>query len=77
MDPYLGSVFRHLGHYYREVARDLGRARGCYKRAFELDDSDGEAGAAAVDISMEQGDMVSSMHTLENYRGSRPEGGFK
>ncbi|XP_012671452.2 tetratricopeptide repeat protein 37 [Clupea harengus] len=64
LDPYLGSVFRHLGHYYREVVRDLGRARGCYKRAFELDGSDGEAGAAAVDISMEQGDMDSALAIL-------------
>lgn len=59
MDPYLGSVFRYLGHYYRDVAKDRGRARGCYKKAFELDSSDAEAGAATVDLSMEQGDMVS------------------
>ncbi|XP_041957097.1 tetratricopeptide repeat protein 37 isoform X1 [Alosa sapidissima] len=64
LDPHLGSVFRYLGHYYREVARDLGRAHGCYKRAFELDGSDGEAGAAAVDISMEQGDMESALAIL-------------
>lgn len=61
LDPYLGSVFRYLGHYYREVAKDQGRARGCYRRAFELDGSDAEAGAASVDLSMEQGDMVSSL----------------
>uniref|UniRef100_A0A673MNC0 Tetratricopeptide repeat protein 37-like n=1 Tax=Sinocyclocheilus rhinocerous TaxID=307959 RepID=A0A673MNC0_9TELE len=60
LDPYLGSVFRFLGHYYREVAKDQGRARGCYKRAFELDSSDAESGAATVDLSMEQGDMVSA-----------------
>uniref|UniRef100_A0A672MCV1 SKI3 subunit of superkiller complex n=1 Tax=Sinocyclocheilus grahami TaxID=75366 RepID=A0A672MCV1_SINGR len=60
LDPYLGSVFRFLGHYYKEVAKDQGRARGCYKRAFELDSSDAEAGAATVDLSMEQGDMVSA-----------------
>lgn len=41
------------------MAKDQGRARGCYKRAFELDSSDAEAGAATVDLSMEQGDMVS------------------
>lgn len=52
-------MFRLLGHYYRDVAKDQGRARGCYKRAFELDSSDAEAGAATVDLSMEQGDMVS------------------
>lgn len=40
------------------MAQDHSRARGCYKRAFELDSSDAEAGAATVDLSIEQGDMV-------------------
>lgn len=61
-------MFRYLGHYYRKVAKDQGRARGCYKKAFELDSSDAEAGSATVDLSMEQGDMVSVLHTtLEFY----------
>lgn len=58
LDPQLGCAFRYLGHYYREVSQDLGRARGCYKKAFDLDDSDAESGAAAVDLSMESNDMV-------------------
>lgn len=58
LDPQLGCAFRYLGHYYREVSRDHGRARGCYKKAFDLDDSDAESGAAAVDLSMESDDMV-------------------
>ncbi|KAI2664424.1 Tetratricopeptide repeat protein 37 [Labeo rohita] len=66
LDPYLGSVFRFLGHYYREVAKDQGRARGCYKRAFEMDSSDAEAGAATVDLSMEQGDMDSALTVLQS-----------
>uniref|UniRef100_A0AAR2JYH8 Tetratricopeptide repeat domain 37 n=1 Tax=Pygocentrus nattereri TaxID=42514 RepID=A0AAR2JYH8_PYGNA len=66
LDPHLGSVFRYLGHYYREVAKDLGRARGCYKRAFELDSTDGEAGAATVDLCMEQGDMGSALEILQS-----------
>ncbi|XP_046697752.1 tetratricopeptide repeat protein 37 isoform X2 [Silurus meridionalis] len=65
LDPYLGSVFRYLGHYYREVAKDQGRARGCYKKAFELDSTDAEAGAATVDLSMEQGDMDSALAVLQ------------
>lgn len=59
MDPNLGCAFRYLGHYYREVVRDHGRARGCYKKAFDLDSDDEESGAAAVDLSMENDDMVS------------------
>ncbi len=41
------------------MASDRGRARGCYKKAFELDNDDAESGAASVDLSMEQDDMVS------------------
>uniref|UniRef100_A0A8C0QRM7 SKI3 subunit of superkiller complex n=1 Tax=Chelonoidis abingdonii TaxID=106734 RepID=A0A8C0QRM7_CHEAB len=58
LDSYMGSVFCYLGHYYRDVAGDKSRARGCYKKAFELDRTDGEAGAAAVDLSVELGDTV-------------------
>ncbi|KAM9446217.1 superkiller complex protein 3 [Clarias gariepinus] len=65
LDPHLGSVFRYLGHYYREVAKDKGRAKGCYKKAFELNSSDAEAGAATVDLSMEQGDMDSALAVLQ------------
>uniref|UniRef100_A0A8C7CBI1 SKI3 subunit of superkiller complex n=1 Tax=Oncorhynchus kisutch TaxID=8019 RepID=A0A8C7CBI1_ONCKI len=66
LDPYLGSVFCYLGHYYREVARDQGRARGCYKRAFELDSNDAESGAASVDLSMNEGDMDTALAVLQS-----------
>ncbi|KAM6965620.1 superkiller complex protein 3 [Aplochiton taeniatus] len=64
LDPYLGRAFRYLGHYYREVAKDRARARGCYKKAFDLDPSDVESGAASVDLSMEQGDMDTALAVL-------------
>lgn len=72
LDPYLGSVFCYLGHYYREVARDQGRARGCYKRAFELDSNDAESGAASVDLSMKEGDMVSCLLICSGPGGLQP-----
>lgn len=64
LDPHLGCVFRFLGHYYREVAKDHARAQGCYKKAFTLDHDDVESGAALVDLSMAQGDMVSIFSCL-------------
>ncbi|XP_076021281.1 superkiller complex protein 3 [Genypterus blacodes] len=66
LDPRLGCVFRYLGHFYREVARDVGRARGCYKKAFDLDSKDVESGAATVDLSMEQGDMDAALTILQS-----------
>ncbi|NXS55940.1 TTC37 protein, partial [Brachypteracias leptosomus] len=64
LDSNLGIVFRYLGNYYREVAGDKSRARGCYKKAFELDRSDEESGAAAVDLSEELGDMDAALSIL-------------
>uniref|UniRef100_A0A4W3JSC2 SKI3 subunit of superkiller complex n=1 Tax=Callorhinchus milii TaxID=7868 RepID=A0A4W3JSC2_CALMI len=51
LDSYNGKIFCYLGHYYRDIALDKNRARGCYRKAFELDSSDEDAGAAAVDLT--------------------------
>ncbi|XP_042722135.1 tetratricopeptide repeat protein 37 [Lagopus leucura] len=64
LDSYLGSVFCYLGNYYRDVAGDKSRARGCYKKAFELDGTDEESGAAAVDLSVELGDTDTALSIL-------------
>lgn len=58
MDNYHSSAFCYLGHFYRDIAGDKNRALGCYKKAFEKDKMDGEAGAAVVDLSTELGDLV-------------------
>ncbi|XP_004841751.1 tetratricopeptide repeat protein 37 isoform X2 [Heterocephalus glaber] len=64
LDTYMGKVFCYLGHYYRDVAEDKSRARGCYRKAFELDDTDTESGAAAVDLSVELEDTESALAVL-------------
>ncbi|XP_059242451.1 superkiller complex protein 3-like, partial [Mustela nigripes] len=64
LDPYMGRVFRYLGHYYRDVVGDKNRARGCYRKAFELDDTDAESGAAAVDLSVELEEMETALAIL-------------
>ncbi|XP_056393771.1 SKI3 subunit of superkiller complex protein [Hyla sarda] len=66
LDPYMSKVFCYLGHYYREVVGDKTRARGCYKKAFDLDGSDGEAGAQAVDLSVELNDMDTALAILRS-----------
>ncbi|XP_055459975.1 SKI3 subunit of superkiller complex protein [Psammomys obesus] len=64
LDAYMGKAFCYLGHYYRDVAGDRSRARGCYRKAFELDDTDAESGAAAVDLSVELEDMETALGIL-------------
>ncbi|XP_053442391.1 SKI3 subunit of superkiller complex protein [Nycticebus coucang] len=64
LDTYMGKVFCYLGHYYRDVVGDKNRARGCYRRAFELDDTDAESGGAAVDLSVELEDMETALAIL-------------
>ncbi|TKC49887.1 hypothetical protein EI555_015760, partial [Monodon monoceros] len=64
LDTYMGKVFCYLGHYYRDVVGDRNRARGCYRKAFELDDTDAESGAAAVDLSVELEEMETALAIL-------------
>ncbi|NXK98466.1 TTC37 protein, partial [Formicarius rufipectus] len=64
LDSYLGSAFFYLGSYYRDIAGDKSRARGCYKKAFELGEMDEESGTAAVDLSVELGDMDTALSIL-------------
>ncbi|XP_038661172.1 tetratricopeptide repeat protein 37 isoform X1 [Scyliorhinus canicula] len=64
LDTYNGRIFCYLGHYYQDIVQDKSRARGCYKKAFELNNSDEEAGAAAVDLSVELGDMETALGIL-------------
>ncbi|NXG95362.1 TTC37 protein, partial [Loxia leucoptera] len=64
LDSYLGSAFSYLGNYYRDIAGDKSRARGCYKKAFELDETDEESGTAAVNLSVELGDMDTALSIL-------------
>uniref|UniRef100_U3K379 SKI3 subunit of superkiller complex n=1 Tax=Ficedula albicollis TaxID=59894 RepID=U3K379_FICAL len=64
LDSYLGSAFCYLGNYYRDIAGDKSRARGCYKKAFELDEMDEESGTAAVSLSVELGDMDTALSIL-------------
>ncbi|XP_008417156.1 tetratricopeptide repeat protein 37 [Poecilia reticulata] len=77
LDPHLGCAFRFLGHYYREVANDVARAQGCYRKAFQLNSGDGESGAALVDLSMGQGDMDSALATLESVTEKATPGSAK
>ncbi|NXC46792.1 TTC37 protein, partial [Penelope pileata] len=77
LDSYLGSVFYYLGNYYRDIAGEKSRARGCYKKAFELDGTDEESGTAAVDLSMELGDMDTALSILNEVIGKANTGAAK
>ncbi|NXS94416.1 TTC37 protein, partial [Jacana jacana] len=77
LDNYLGSVFCYLGNYYRDIAGDKSRARGCYKKAFELDGTDEESGTAAVDLSVELGDTDTALSILNEVTGKASPGTAK
>uniref|UniRef100_A0A8D0BF23 SKI3 subunit of superkiller complex n=1 Tax=Salvator merianae TaxID=96440 RepID=A0A8D0BF23_SALMN len=77
LDNYLGSAFRYLGQYYRDIAGDKNRALGCFKKAFEKDKTDGEAGAAVVDLSTELGDLQTALAILTDVTGRASAGRAK
>ncbi|XP_028919257.1 tetratricopeptide repeat protein 37 [Ornithorhynchus anatinus] len=64
LDSYMGKVFCYLGHYYRDITEDKSRARGCFRKAFELDGTDEEAGSAAIDLSVELEDVETALAIL-------------
>ncbi|KAI7899235.1 uncharacterized protein BX663DRAFT_521900 [Cokeromyces recurvatus] len=43
LDPYFASGFTYLGHYYREIKKDHGRAKKCYQKAYALNTLDSDA----------------------------------
>ena len=51
--------FEWLGHWYRGVARDTQRARGCYVRALKLDTSRKGAGEGLALIYLDSGQVIS------------------
>eukprot|EP00897_Mesotaenium_endlicherianum_P007151 jgi/Mesen1/6464/ME000033S05750 len=55
LQPSNGPAFRHLGHFYRQVAGDHPRAQRCYLRAVALDAADSEAGEALCELLSEGG----------------------
>ncbi|NWI85017.1 TTC37 protein, partial [Pitta sordida] len=77
LDSYLGNAFFYLGNYYRDIAGDKSRARGCYRKAFELDEMDEESGIAAVDLSVELGDMDTALSILNHVTGKASPGTAK
>ncbi|KAI9468081.1 MAG: hypothetical protein EXX96DRAFT_591852 [Benjaminiella poitrasii] len=43
LDPYFANGFTYLGHYYREIKKDHGRAKKCYQKAYILNPLDSDA----------------------------------
>ncbi|KAI8480965.1 Tetratricopeptide repeat protein 37 [Branchiostoma belcheri] len=56
LDPHHSDTFLYLGHYYRDVAGDVQRAKRCYQKAFDLDQTSEEAGAAFGDACIDLGE---------------------
>ncbi|XP_035667182.1 tetratricopeptide repeat protein 37-like isoform X1 [Branchiostoma floridae] len=56
LDPHHSDTFLYLGHYYRDVAGDVQRSKRCYQKAFDLDQSSEEAGAAFGDACIALGE---------------------
>lgn len=43
LDPYFSYGFTYLGHYYRKIKSDHGRAKKCYQKAYVLNPLDTDA----------------------------------
>ncbi|KAL3865870.1 hypothetical protein ACJMK2_043219 [Sinanodonta woodiana] len=63
LDPYCSETFKYLGHFYRDITHESSLARKCYKKSFDLDPWNDEAGSALCDILNELG-LEEDAHTL-------------
>jgi tetratricopeptide (TPR) repeat protein len=61
LDPLCYSCYQYLGHYYSLGGKDLDKARRCYQKAFHLNPSCKESGAALSDIYRLQKNPVSAI----------------
>jgi superkiller protein 3 len=58
LNPREADVFRYLGHYYQQNARDTRRAARCYQKAITLNSEDEEAGEALCNLLEQGGQLV-------------------
>ncbi|KAL8583667.1 hypothetical protein ACOMHN_037390 [Nucella lapillus] len=65
LDPYMSGTFLYLGHFYAELKTDLQRAKKCYQKAYDLDSSNEEAGAALCDMMAALGEEDSVQSLLK------------
>ncbi|XP_039257339.2 tetratricopeptide repeat protein 37-like isoform X1 [Styela clava] len=65
-DPYRSEIFFLLGHFYSEVQHNLSRARGCYQKAYSLDQSHEETAVCLADAYIAEGDTTSAIKLYEN-----------
>ncbi|KAK3606262.1 hypothetical protein CHS0354_037938 [Potamilus streckersoni] len=63
LDPYCSETFKYLGHFYRDIKHDSSQARKCYKKSFELDPWNDEAGSALCDTLNDLG-LEEDAHSL-------------
>lgn len=64
LDPYFSNTFVYLGHFYRHILHDSGKATRCYQKAFELDNDNQEAGAGLVDCLLASEEKESALRIL-------------
>ncbi|XP_023211616.1 tetratricopeptide repeat protein 37-like, partial [Centruroides sculpturatus] len=76
-DPYYSKNFLYLGHYYLKTNHDFIKALKCYKKAFELDIYEEEAGIALTDILKEMKEDETNLQVLQKVVKQSPIGSAK
>ncbi|CAG8737735.1 18923_t:CDS:2, partial [Racocetra persica] len=56
LDPHFAKSFTYLGHYYRIIEHDHGRAKKCYQKAFSIDACDEEAASELSEYFQSEGE---------------------
>ena len=72
LDRFYAPTFLFLGHFYSRVSEEPAKALKCYQRAFDLDDSIGDAGSRCVDLLTSQNRAEEALALLVGVTRSAP-----
>lgn len=76
LDPYFASGFTYLGHYYREIKKDNGRAKKCYQKAYILNPLDTDAALSLSDYYIVDNEQDEAEVIFRQVTESNPKVGW-
>ncbi|KAI8329610.1 hypothetical protein EDC96DRAFT_489511 [Choanephora cucurbitarum] len=76
LNPYFANGFTYLGHYYRQVKKDGGRAKKCYQKAYLLDPLDADAAHCLSDYLIAENNLEEAETIFRQVTESCPKVGW-
>ncbi|KAG1145173.1 hypothetical protein G6F37_001194 [Rhizopus arrhizus] len=76
LDPYFSYGFTYLGHYYRKIKSDHGRAKKCYQKAYVLNPLDTDAALYLSNYHIADGEQEEAEAIFRQVSEASPKTGW-